>query len=116
VTLSGTTAQTSTLTIGTTASTADLVYPKLGNRKGWLGAGSGAVLALLVFFGIPARRRSWRAMLSILVAMIALGALASCGGGGSGGNAGTTAGTYTVTVTGTSGATIASGTVTLTVQ
>jgi hypothetical protein len=115
VTLSGTTAQTSTLTIGTTAATADLVYPKLGNRKGWLGAGSGAVLALLVFFGIPARRRSWRAMLSILVAMITLGALASCSGGG-GGNAGTTAGTYTVTVTGTSGATIASGTVTLTVQ
>jgi hypothetical protein len=121
VNLSGTTAQTSTLTIGTTAATAGLVYPKLGNRKGWLGAGSGAVLALLVFFAIPARRRSWRAMLSILVAMIALGALASCGGGssnsgGGGGNAGTTPGTYTVTVTGASGATIASGTVTLTVQ
>jgi trimeric autotransporter adhesin len=116
VNLSGTTAQTSTLTIGTMAPTADLVYPKLGNRKGWLGAGSGAVLALLVFFGIPARRRSWRAMLSILVAMIALGALASCGGSVGGGNAGTTPGTYTVTVTGTSGATIASGTVTLAVQ
>jgi non-reducing end alpha-L-arabinofuranosidase len=114
VNLSGTTAQTSTLTIGTTAPTADLVYPKLGNRKGW--PGSGAVLALLVFFGIPARRRSWRAMLSILVAVIALGALASCGGGGGGGNAGTTAGTYTVKVTGTSGATTASGTVTLAVQ
>ncbi|MDR3797840.1 MAG: arabinofuranosidase catalytic domain-containing protein [Terracidiphilus sp.] len=121
VNLSGTTAQTSTLTIGTTAATAGLVDPRLGNRKGWLGAGSGAVLALLVFFGIPGRRRSWRAMLSILVAMSALGALASCGGsgrsgGGGGGSAGTTAGTYTVTVTGTSGATIASGTVTLTVQ
>ena len=120
INLSGTTAQTSTLTIATTAATAGLVYPRLGNRKGWLGAGSGAVLALLVFFGIPARRRSWRAMLSILVAMSALGALASCGGssngGGGGGNAGTTPGTYTVTVTGASGATIASGTVTLTVQ
>jgi non-reducing end alpha-L-arabinofuranosidase len=116
VNLSGTTAQTSTLTIETTAATDDLVYPKLGNRKGWLGAGSGAVLAMLVFFGIPARRRSWHAMLSILVTMIALGALASCGGGGGGGNAGTTPGTYTVTVTGTSGATIASGTVTLAVQ
>jgi hypothetical protein len=121
VTLDGTTAQTSTLTIGTRAPTADLVYPKLGNRKGWLGADSGAVLALLVFFGIPARRRSWNAMLSVLVAMIALGALASCGSGssnsgGGGGNAGTTAGTYTVTVNGTSDATTASGTVTLTVQ
>jgi hypothetical protein len=68
-----------------------------------------------VFFGIPARRRSWRAMLSILVAMIALGGLASCGGGVAG-NPGTTPGTYTVTVTGASGATIASGTVTLAVQ
>jgi hypothetical protein len=133
VTLSGTTAQTSTLTIGTTASTADLVYPKPGNRKGSLGAGSGAVLALLVFFGIPARRRSWRAMLSILVAMIALGALASCGGGsikgggnasgggssdsgGGGGNPGTTAGTYTVTVTGTSGTTTVWDTATLTIE
>jgi hypothetical protein len=121
VNLSGTTAQTSTLTIGTTAATADLAYPKLGNRMGWLGAGSGAVLALLVFFGIPARRRNWRAMLSILVVMVALGALASCGGGssisgGDGGNAGTTPGTYTVTVTGTSGATTASGTVILAVQ
>ncbi len=116
VNLSGTTAQTSTLTIGTRAPTAELVYPKLGNRKGWLGASSSAVVALLVFFGIPARRRSWRAMLSILVAMIALGALASCGGGGGGGNPGTTPGTYTVTVTGTSGATMASGTVTLAIQ
>jgi hypothetical protein len=116
VSLSGTTAQTSILTIETTAPTADLVYPKLGNRKGWMGAGSGAVLALLVFFGIPARRRSWRAMLSIFVAVISLGALASCGGVGGGGNPGTPAGSYTVTVTGTSGTTIASSTITLAVQ
>jgi hypothetical protein len=115
VSLNGKTAQTSTLTIATTAASAGLVDPTLGNRKAWPGAASGAVLALLVFFGIPARRRSWRAMLSILVAMIALGALASCGGGVAG-NPGTTPGTYTVTVTGASGATIASGTVTLAVQ
>ena len=93
------------------ASTSDLVYPKVGKGKGWLGAGSGAVLALLFFFGIPARRRSWRSMLSILVAMVALGALASCGGGGGGGggttttNPGTTAGTYTFTVTSSGSAT-----------
>jgi subtilase family serine protease len=127
VTLSGTTAQTSTLTIGTTAYSADLIRPNFGKGKGWLGAGSGAVLALLVFFGIPARRRSWRAMLSILVTMVALGALASCGGGGSSGgggggggnsNPGTTAGTYTVTITGasTSPSYSSNTTVTLTVQ
>jgi hypothetical protein len=117
-------AQTSTLSIGTTAATADLVYPKLGKGKGWLGAGSGALLALLVFFGIPARRRSWRAMLGILIAMAALGAMSSCGGGGSSGggggttpsNPGTTAGTYTVTVTGTSGSIMPTTTVTLSVQ
>jgi hypothetical protein len=99
-----------TFTIGTYPPiTASLVRPNLtgGGNKGWLGAGSGAVLALLVFFGIPARRRSWRSMLSILLAMIAIGALASCGGGGSSGGGGgggqndpgTTAGTYTYTVT-----------------
>ncbi len=100
-----------TFIIGTTApSTAALVRPKLpgGGSKEWLGAGSGAVLALLVFFGIPARRRSWRQMLSILVVLAAIGVMASCGGGSSGGctancstqsDPGTTAGTYTYTVT-----------------
>jgi hypothetical protein len=105
-----------TFTIGTSPPVAAaLDRPKLpgGGNKGpggreLLGAGSGAILALLVFFGIPARRRSWRSMLSILVAMVAIGALASCGGGGSSGGGGggggqndpgTTAGTYTYTVT-----------------
>ena len=100
-----------TATVTTTAATADLVYPKVGNGKGWLGAGSGALLAVLIFFGIPARRRSWRSMLGIMVAMAAFGVLSSCGGGsgGSGGgggtgpsNPGTTAGTYTFTVTSSS--------------
>jgi len=99
-----------TFTIGTSPPVAAaLDRPKLpgGGNKGLLGAGSGAVLALLVFFGIPARRRSWRNMLSILVALVAIGALASCGGGGSSGGGGgggqsdpgTLAGTYTYTVT-----------------
>jgi hypothetical protein len=102
-----------TFTIGTYAKvTAALDRPRLPGGKSpgggeLLGAGSGAVLALLVFFGIPARRRSWRSMLSILVALVAIGTLASCGGGGSssgGGGSGpsdpgTTAGTYTYTVT-----------------
>jgi len=102
---------TVTFTIGTSAPIiASLARPNLpgGDHKGWLGAGSGAILALLVFFGIPARRRSWRSMLSVLVVMVAIGTLASCGGGttnsgggGGGGQSdpGTTAGTYTFTVT-----------------
>jgi hypothetical protein len=65
------------------------------------------VLALLVFLGIPARRRTWRNLLGFVIVMATLGAFAACGGGGSGGggggnpgNPGTTAGNYTFTVTG----------------
>ena len=121
---SGTTAQTSTLTVTTTAATAGLVRPNFLNGKGWMGAGSGAVLAVLIFFGIPARRRSWRSMLGLLVAMAVIGAFSSCGGGssggggggGGGGNTGTTEGTYTVTVTGTSGSITQTTSVTLSVE
>ena len=101
-----------TFTVGTTAPVAALARPELpGGKKGlggeWLGAGSGAVLALVFFLGIPARRRSWRNMLVALFAFAAIGVMASCGGGSktvsTGGNSdpGTTAGTYTYTVTAT---------------
>ena len=62
-------------------------------------------LALVLFFGIPKRRRNWLAMLGLLVFFVTVAGM-GCGGGsggGGGGNSGTTAGTYTVTVTGTSG-------------
>ena len=98
---SGTPSGTATASVSTTPKTAALVKPKVG---GWLGLGDGVALALLLFLGIPARRRSWRALLGVLVLMIALGSLAACGGGGSssggGGNPGTTSGQYTFTVTG----------------
>lgn len=104
VTLSSTaTSGTATVTVGTTAATtSELVKPKMGPGKGWLGAGGGAVLALMLFFGIPARRRSWRTMLGALVLMVIMGAMAGCGGGGGGGgNKGTTTGIYTFTITAT---------------
>jgi hypothetical protein len=108
VTLTSTTATgTATFTVGTTAASASLVWPQLGPGRGWDGAGSGAILALLVFLGIPAKRRSWRSLIGMLVLIVALGSVAACGGGGGGGgstgpsNPGTTAGTYTFTVTGT---------------
>jgi hypothetical protein len=96
-------------TVSTTAPiTAALSYPDLGGRgRGWAGAGGGAILALLVFLGVPARRRSWRSMLGVLVLMAALGSLTACGGGGSSSttppntNPGTTAGTYVFLVQGT---------------
>ncbi len=100
---SSTTSGPVTFTVGTSAPIASLAYPQI-RKNGWAGAGTGAVLAVLVLFGIPARRRSWRAMLGMLVLMTALGGLVSCGSGssgsGGGGNTdpGTTAGTYTYTV------------------
>jgi len=99
---SGTTSGTAQVTVNSTAATGELVYPKLGGGKGWLGAGGGAVLALLMFLGIPARRRSWRTMVGMLVLMVMLGSLAGCGGGGSTTTpTGTTPDTYTFTVTAT---------------
>jgi len=66
-------------TVYTSAATNKLVYSKQPGR-GWAGADGGAVLAFLVFMGIPARRRSWRSMLGILIVMAALGSMAACGG------------------------------------
>jgi subtilase family serine protease len=103
---SATTNGMATVIVSTTAASATLNIPKLpGRGRGWEGAGGGMVLAFLLFLGVPARRRSWRSMLGVLVMMAALGSLAACGGGtptntGTG-NSGTTAGTYTFTVTGT---------------
>jgi pimeloyl-ACP methyl ester carboxylesterase len=128
VSISGTSAGTATLTISTTAATSGtLLYPK---RHGvpWYAAG-GATLTCFLLFGVPARRRRWKSMLGmvVLLVLVAGGAVAcggggggggggGSGGGGGGGNSGTTAGAYTITVTGTSGSTTASGIVTLTVQ
>ena len=129
VTLSAnTTSGMATVTVNTTAaSTAAMIWPKPINRRGWGRAGVGSILALLVFFGIPARRRKWQSMLGIFVVMMALGDLVGCGGGGGGSgsgsqkstNPGTTAGAYTITVTGTgsdSAKTTSTTTFTLTVN
>ncbi len=96
------TSGTATISVTTTPATVETSSLPPASRKGLFGAGGGAVLALLVFFGIPARRRRWRAMLGMFVLLVTLGSLTACGGGG--GNStttipGTTAGTYTFTVT-----------------
>ncbi len=116
VTISGTAAQTSTVTVNTTAASSakneikQLLWPSTG----------GTMLAFLLFFTVPTRRRGQLALLGLLVMVAAIGAI-GCGsgtkGGGGGGNSGTTAGSYTVTVTGTSGTTTATvGTIALNVQ
>ncbi len=96
---SSTTSGTATIAINTTAPIASLSRPRI---RGWGGAG-GAVLALLVFVGIPSRRRSWRALVGMLVVAVALVSLSACGSSHTSGNSnpGTTAGAYTFTVTGT---------------
>lgn len=105
VTISGTTAATATVTVATTASstsTSSLASPL---NKFFLGGG--ATLALVFFLGIPGRRRAWRAALSV-VALIVIAGAVGCGGGGGTKTTtipGTTAGAYTVTVTGTDAAT-----------
>jgi hypothetical protein len=88
-------------------------------RLFWPTAG-GTVLAVVLLFWVPRRRRNWLAILGLLVLFASIGELGCGGGGGSGGgggNTGTTPGTYTVTVTGTSGSlTVTLGTVSLIVQ
>lgn len=113
-------AGTATLTITTTAAAGCTQASQMHREDPWyLGGSAGLVCALI--FGVPARRRSPRSVLSMLVLLLTLAVgFTACGGGGSSTctvvNGGTTPGTYTITVTGTSGATTAAGTVTLTVQ
>jgi len=72
------------------------------------------LLALLSFFLLPGKRRRWITQAVLLVAALgAFGALTACGGGF---GFQSPARTYTITVTGTSGAIQQSTTVQLTVQ
>ena len=113
VTISGTASQTATLIVSTTAATA-LNKP---SPLFWPSAG-GAVAACILWFGIPGRRKL-RTTLGMLALLLALaGGVFACGGssGGVPSNPGTTAGTYTINVTGISGSTAATDQVTLTIQ
>ena len=120
VKITSSTAATATATFTTTAPTSGaLAYPKTNTR--WYTAAGGTALACVLFFGIPARRRGWRSMLSLLVFLVAMAGV-GCGGGGGNNNTGTTGtttGTYTFTVTGTDSVTstiTSTTTVTLTVN
>ena len=119
VSITDTNAKTATMTVSTTAATSGALRRTSGPGAGLLGAGG--VLACVLLFGFSERRIRWQTMLGLLVFLIFLGGgVMSCGGGGGGGggngNPGTTPGAYTVTVTGTSGATIAQCTVNIQVQ
>ncbi len=125
VNLSGGNEANSTLTFTTTAATATVVDPR-GSWMRWSAAGA-PVLACVVLWLVPRRRRLAR-NLTILAAMAIFtaggiaayggsgGGTGGGGGGGGGGNSGTTSGQYTVTITGTSGSTVVTSAITLTVQ
>ena len=112
VNVTGTTAATATLTVSTTAPTTSALDLPLNK---FFAVGGGLAIAGLLFFGIPARRRSWRSILGVLLfaAVVGMGIGCGSGGGNSGGGGGgggtttpgTTAGAYTITVTGTDAAT-----------
>jgi hypothetical protein len=82
--------------------------------------GGGGMLAALLFFWIPVRRRKWLSMFGLLL-LVALGfAATGCGGNQAGastsGGSGTTPGYYTVVVSGTSGSQVENLAVQVTVQ
>jgi hypothetical protein len=121
VSMSGTAAGTATLTIATTAPNTCVSAAHQTPRGFFWYTGGGAALVCVLLFGAPARRRRWRVALAMLALLIALAVGWLACGGGSIKNCGplipgTWPGTYTITVTGTSGATTATGTVALTVQ
>ena len=107
VTLSSSvTSGTATVTVSSTAPSGQS-SSHLAMEKRWKGFGGGAALAILLLL-VPGRLRFYRGFLGLgLIAFIASELLACGGGGGSGGtgnptqsNPGTTAGNYTVTITG----------------
>jgi len=114
-------AATTTATFTTTAPTSGaLAYPQTNRKNRLYEAEGGAALACILFFGIPARRRGWRSMLTLLSFLVTMAGV-GCGGGGNNNNGtpGTTTGVYTFTVTGTDSVTAtlkSATTITLTVQ
>jgi len=119
---SSTTSGTVGVSVSSTAASASLMRPRPATGSGWAGPGE-AVLAVLVFLWVPGKQRKWRALLGVVFGLILLGNLVACGGGGGGStqtsNPGTTAGSYTITVSGTGNDTAktnASTTFTLTVN
>ena len=111
--ISGAAPATATMTVNTSTTAAALHV--LHNGR-WIGTAGGAVLAGLLFFCIPTRRRNRFAMLALLIVAVTAGA-SGCGGSAQPTVNGT--GAFTFTVTGTDAATgtiVSTTTVTVNVQ
>jgi len=120
--ISGATAVTTSLIINTTAASAAALHNLLEQI---LAVGGGVGMAAMLFFGPPIHRRRWKTLLCLLLIAEFAGAAIGCGSTAyltaapahpSTADPGTTAGSYIVKVTGTSGATMANTAVTVTVH
>jgi pro-kumamolisin-like protein/Big-like domain-containing protein len=119
VAINGNASAVATLTIATTAGSTTTARTSQ-DRFPWATSG-GATLACILLFGIPARRRSWRTLLGmVLLFCVTAGGLAGCTGAmiasKTPSGTGTTPGLYTIAITGVSGTATATANVTLTVQ
>jgi subtilase family serine protease len=106
--------QTATLTLTTVGG---LQKPGPWQHRGTMFAATGGLFAAVLLGGIPSRRRWW-GVLALVLGFIVLTGLGCGGGGGSVQKKaqGTAAGTYIVTVTGTSGSATHATTLSVTVQ
>jgi len=116
VDLSSASTGTASLTITTAA--AHLMVPNgPHSRRVWFAASGGFLFAAVLLGGIPSRYR-WAGISGLIVIALVVIAV-GCGGGGSSAqqkSQGTPAGTYVVTVTGTSGSTSHSATINFKLQ
>ena len=78
VTVNGNTTATLTIVASTPASSAVKSAGLSSRRIGWFAASGGATLACVFLWGLPARRRRWRALLSLVVLAV-LAAGIGCG-------------------------------------
>jgi trimeric autotransporter adhesin len=101
VSITGTNPATATMTITTTAAgNTSAATPPLRDFL----LGGGATLAMIFFFGVPARRRAWRTLFGLLVVIVTMagigcGSVANQNHGTGPVVAATTAGNYTFTIT-----------------
>jgi hypothetical protein len=122
IALAGASAQKVALAVAITGTGSSQCVSSLATPRKPLWPAGGAALACVLLFGIPARRRRWRAMLGMvaLCAMLAGGLVGCVAPQSSGCSAsaagGTTVGTYTVTITGTSNSVSATTKITVQVQ
>jgi hypothetical protein len=94
---------------------------RLDNGPNWLVGGAVLVLGCLLCLGVAAKGRRQRVAFALLVSALAAAAFGACGGGASVGGGGPTdpgtpAGTYSVTVSATSGTVSNTANVSVTVK